>query len=85
VRVQLTGALTWGAYRGSDRHPRVRYLIIPSAGFLWRERFYGITLDYEYVPLKVYDISHHRVRLGLHFFIDLRKRTRFTQKHIDWF
>jgi uncharacterized protein len=84
-RIQLTGALTWGGYRGSDRHPKVNYLFVPSAGIYRREKFYGVTFDYEYVPLKVHDISPHRIRVGMEFYIDIRKRTKFTYKHIDWF
>ena len=85
IRLQCTGALTWGSYRGSDRHPAVKYLFIPSAGLYWRKNFYGITFDYEYVPVKVQGLSPHKFRLGMEFYIDMRKRTRFTYKHIDWF
>ena len=85
IRLQCTGALTWGSYRGSDRHPAVKYLFVPSAGFYWRKDFYGINFDYEYFPVKVQGLSPHRFRLGLDFFIDMRKRTKFTYKHIDWF
>ena len=55
------------------------------AGLFWKRNFHGITFDYEYVPLKVHDLSPHRFRLGLEVYIDLRKRTKFTYKHIDWF
>lgn len=85
LRLQLSGMLTWGGYRGSDSHPGVRYLFSPAAGFYWRERFYGISFDYEYANMKVFQISPHRFRLGLEFFIDTRKRNKFTYKHIDWF
>ncbi len=85
LRIQFTGALTWGSYRGSERHPKVRYVPVPSLGFYWKKSFYGITFDYEYVPLHVQDISHHRFRLGVWFYTDLRKRLRFERKYIEWF
>jgi len=85
IRFQGTGALTWGSYRGSDRHPVVRYRFIPSLGMYWRNKIYGITFDYEYMQLDIRGLKPHRFRLGIEFYIDMRKRTKFTYKHIDWF
>ena len=36
-RVQLRNGITWGGYRGSDRNPGTRFVVIPSAGLYWRE------------------------------------------------
>jgi len=84
-RVHMTGALTWGSYRGSSRDPDPRYLFIPGAGVFWRDRYFGISFDYQYVPVKVHDISSHRFQLSIQGFYDFRSRIRFTRKDIPWF
>ncbi len=84
-RVHLTGALTWGKYRGSSLNPDLRYLIIPGAGLTWRDKHYGITFDYQYVPIRVHSISNHRFSMSIHGFYDFRSRIRYTRKDISWF
>ncbi len=84
-RVHLTGALTWGKYRGSSNTPGTRYLLVPGAGLSWRDSYFGISFDYQYVPLKVYDISGHRFTLSIQGFYDFRQRLRYTHKDISWF
>jgi len=82
---QLKGAITWGGYRGSDLHPGARFMLVPSAGLYWRDKFWGLSFDYEYVNYKIHEISNHRFRLSLLFFINLQKRMRYTRKDISWF
>jgi hypothetical protein len=84
-RVHLTGALTWGNYRGSSRHPDIRYMLMPGAGISWRDRYYGISFDYQYARLKVHDISNHRFRLSITGYYDFRQRKKYTVKDISWF
>jgi ankyrin repeat protein len=84
-RLHLTGAYTWGNYRGSGLEPDPRYLVIPGAGITWKDKYFGISFDYQYVPIKVHDISSHRFRLVIEGFYDIRPRLRYTQNHISWF
>ncbi len=84
-RLHITGAYTWGNYRGSSLDPDPRYLFIPGAGITWKDEYFGISFDYQYVPIKVHDISSHRFRLVIDGFYDFRPRLRYTRKHISWF
>jgi len=84
-KAQLRGGITWGGYRGSDLHPGTRFIVVPSAGLYWRDRYWGLSFDYEYVNYKVHDLSKHRFRLSLLFFINMQKRMKYTRKHISWF
>jgi ankyrin repeat protein len=84
-KAQLRGGITWGGYRGSDRHPGTRFILVPSAGVYWRDRYWGLSFDYGYVNYKVHDLTPHRFRLSLLFFINMQKRMRFIRKDISWF
>jgi ankyrin repeat protein len=84
-RVHLTGALTWGGYRGSALNPGLRFLLIPGAGIFWRQKYFGISFDYQYVPIRVYDVSGHRFTLSFQGFYDIRTRLRYLRKEITWF
>jgi ankyrin repeat protein len=84
-KAQLRGGITWGGYRGSDLHPGTRFIVVPSAGLYWRDRYWGLSFDYEYVNYKVHDLSKHRFRLSLLFFINMQKRMKYTRKDISWF
>ena len=84
-KAQLRSGITWGAYRGSDMHPGARFMVIPSAGLYWRDRFWGLSLDYGYVNYRVHDLSPHRFRLSLLVLINLQKRMRYSWKDISWF
>ncbi|MFC2098948.1 hypothetical protein ACFLSP_04300, partial [Bacteroidota bacterium] len=84
-RIHLTGAYTWGKYRGSSLKPDPSYLIVPGAGLSWKEKYFGISFDYQYVPVKVHDISSHRFTLAINGFYDFRTRMRYTRKDISWF
>jgi uncharacterized membrane protein len=84
-KAQLRSGITWGGYRGSDLHPGTRFLVVPSAGLYRREKYWGLSFDYEYVNYKVHDLSPHRFRLSLLVFINLQQRMKFSRKHISWF
>ncbi len=84
-KAQLRGGITWGGYRGSDLHPGTNFILVPSAGLYWRDKFWGLSIDYEYVNYKFHDLSPHRFRLSLLVFINLQKRMKYTRKHISWF
>jgi hypothetical protein len=84
-KVQLRSGITWGGYRGSGLHPGTRFVVAPSAGLYYKERFWGLSFDYQYVNYKVHELSPHRFRLSLLVFINLQKRMKFTRKHISWF
>jgi ankyrin repeat protein len=84
-RLHLSGALTWGSYRGSSVNPDTRYMIVPGAGITWKEKYVGISFDYQYIPMQVNEISNHRFTLALIGFYDFRKRVRYTRKDISWF
>jgi hypothetical protein len=84
-KAQLSGAVTWGGYRGSDLHPGTRFILIPAAGLYWRDKYWGLSFDYEYVNYQVHELSNHRFRLSLLIFINLQKRMRYTRKDISWF
>ena len=84
-KAQLRGGITWGGYRGSDLHPGTRFILVPSAGLYWRDKFWGLSFDYEYVNYKAHELSPHRYRLSLLVFINLQKRMKYTRKHISWF
>jgi ankyrin repeat protein len=84
-KAQLRGGITWGGYRGSDLHPDTRFIVVPSAGIYRREKYWGISFDYEYVNYKVHDLSPHRFRLSLLVFINLQKRMKYLRKDISWF
>jgi hypothetical protein len=84
-RANITGAYTWGNYRGTGQDPDSKYLFIPGAGLGWRERYFGISFDYQYVPFRVEGVSNHRFRLAITGFYDIRSRMKFTRKDISWF
>jgi ankyrin repeat protein len=84
-RAQLRGGITWGGYRGSDRHPGTRFVVVPSAGLYWRQKYWGLAFDYGYVNYRVHDLSPHRFRLSLLVFINMQKRLKYTRKDIAWF
>jgi ankyrin repeat protein len=84
-RIHLTGALTWGSYRGSSLNPGPAYLLMPGAGVFWREKNFGILFDYQYVPLNVHDISNHRFMFSILGYFDFRSRIKYTRKDISWF
>jgi ankyrin repeat protein len=84
-KAQLRSGITWGGYRGTDLHPGARFILVPSAGLYWRDKVWGLSFDYEYVNYKYHDLSPHRFRLSLLFFINLQKRMKYTRKHISWF
>jgi ankyrin repeat protein len=84
-KAQLRTGITWGGYRGSDLHPGTRFILVPSAGLYWRDKFWGLSFDYEYVNYKAHELSPHRFRLSLLVFINLQKRMKYTRKHISWF
>ncbi|HEC41748.1 MAG TPA: ankyrin repeat domain-containing protein [Bacteroides sp.] len=84
-RIHLTGAYTWGNYRGSALKPDPQYVLIPGAGLVWRDRYFGISFDYQYLPVKVHDITRHRFTLAILGFYDIRSRIKYTRKDISWF
>jgi ankyrin repeat protein len=84
-KVQLRGGITWGGYRGSDLHPGTRFMVVPSVGLYRRQKYWGLSFDYEYVNYKVHELSPHRFRLTLLGFINLQKRMKYTRKDISWF
>ncbi len=84
-KAQLRGGVTWGGYRGSDLHPGARFIVVPSAGLYRRTNYWGVSFDYEYVNYKVHELSPHRFRLSLLFFIPVQKRMKYTRKDISWF
>ncbi len=84
-KAQLRGGISWGGYRGSGLHPGTRFIIVPSAGLYWRDKYWGISFDYEYVNYKVHELSPHRFRLSLLVFLNMQKRMKYTRKDISWF
>jgi ankyrin repeat protein len=84
-RVHLTGALTWGNYRGSDLDPGLKFMLVPGGGVFWRQKYYGISFDYQYMPIRVHDVSSHRFSLAFQGFYDFRTRMRYVRKDIRWF
>lgn len=84
-RIHLTGALTWGSYRGSSLDVGPSYLVAPGTGMYWRGKNFGILFDYQYLPFKVHDISPHRFSLSILGFYDFRSRMKHTKKDISWF
>lgn len=85
LRLHMCGALTWGSYRGASTSPDTKYLLVPGGGLAWRKGNLGISFDYQYFPVKVFDIAHHRFTLALNGFYDFRPRVRYTHKEIKWF
>jgi hypothetical protein len=85
VRFHFSGALTWGNNRGSDLRPGLRVLFMPGAGLFWRQKYFGLSFDYQYVPFKIYDVSNHRFVLSFQGFYDFRTRIRYIRKDIGWF
>lgn len=84
-RVHLTGALTWGSYRGSSLDVGPSYLLMPGGGMYRRGKNAGIFFDYQYMPLNVHGISNHRFRISILGFYDFRSRMKHTRKDISWF
>jgi ankyrin repeat protein len=84
-RVHLTGALTWGSYRGSDLDPGLKFMLVPGGGVFWRQKYFSISFDYQYMPIKVYDVSSHRFSLAFQGFYDFRSRIHYVRKDIRWF
>lgn len=84
-RIHLSGALTWGNYRGSSLTPDPRYMLVPGAGISWRDRYVGISFDYQYLPIRVSSISNHRFSMSIIGYFDFRQRVRYTRKDISWF
>jgi ankyrin repeat protein len=84
-RIHLTGALTWGSYRGSSLDVGPSYMVIPGAGMYWKGKNIGILVDYQYVAFKVHNVSPHRIGLSILGFYDFRSRIKHTRKDISWF
>jgi hypothetical protein len=84
-KAQLRSGITWGGYRGSDMNPDTKLMLMPSAGFYYRENYWGLSFDYAYANFRVQGLTPHRFRLSILFFINTQKRMKYTRKDISWF
>ncbi len=84
IDIQLRCLYTYGTLRGVVREADSYYLWAPGLGFYY-SRFdaFGIRLGYEYMNLKTYKLSPHRISLGISLQIGLRRNPRPT-KSVFW-
>ncbi|MEZ5083438.1 MAG: ankyrin repeat domain-containing protein [Bacteroidales bacterium] len=69
----LNGGYTYGNFRGSDKKPDDRFLLIPKAGFYYYFKAFSMSAGYEYMKLNNTKVSPHRVSISLGAKINLTK------------
>jgi len=69
----LSGAYTYGNFRGSDKKPDDKFLINPNAGFFWFSKPGFISITYEYLKLTDLKVSPHRINLTIGIAINTTK------------
>jgi len=80
----LGAGYTWGGFRGSDRHPKPRSLLIPNAGLYYEAEGFVCNFSYQYANMRVNDIAPHHFNLSFRFVIDVRN-DKYLKKEISWF
>ncbi len=75
---------TWGSFRGSDRRPAPRSLMIPNAGLYYETEGFVCNLSYQYANMSVNDISPHHFNLSFRFIINVRNE-KYLNKEISKF
>ena len=75
---------TWGSFRGSDRKPSPRTILIPNAGFYYKAEDFVCSFSYQYADMKVNKITPHHFNLSFRFQFDLRNE-KYLKKDIPWF
>jgi ankyrin repeat protein len=75
---------TWGSFRGSDRHPAPRTLLIPNVGLYYEAENFVCNISYQYADLKVNKISPHHFNISFRFIIDMSNK-KYMKKEISWF
>ena len=83
ISLGLSGALTYGSYRGSTARPGGKLCLSPSAGAYLQSGFFRIKAGYRYIDFNVNDISPNRVGFELEFILKNNKK-RYLNKTIPW-
>ncbi len=73
IFIGVNGVYTYGNFRGSNKKPENRFLIVPEAGFFWNYKKLSLKLNYEYLKLKNTKASPHRINLSMGFIINIAK------------
>ncbi|MBC8486498.1 MAG: ankyrin repeat domain-containing protein [Bacteroidetes bacterium] len=73
IFIGVNGVYTYGNFRGSDKKPENRFLVVPEAGFFWNYKKLSFKLNYEYMKLKNTKVSSHRINLSVGFIINIAK------------
>lgn len=84
IDVGLRYLYTYGNLRGTALPVTSEGLWVPSFGvFLNKNYRYGVRLSYEYMDFNTYNLSPHRLTVGINFSIGLRKNPRVF-KSVYW-
>ncbi len=73
IVIGVNGVYTYGNFRGSNKKPENRFLVVPEAGFFWNYEKLSLKLNYEYMKLKNTKVSPHRINLSVGFIINIAK------------
>ncbi len=73
IVIGVNGVYTYGNFRGSNKKPENRFLVVPEAGFFWNYKKLSLKLNYEYIKLKNTKVSPHRINLSVGFIINIAK------------
>ncbi|MCD4664823.1 MAG: ankyrin repeat domain-containing protein [Bacteroidales bacterium] len=69
----LNGSYTYGSFRGSNKKPDDKFILIPKAGIFLKINQVRLGLNYEYMNLKNTKVSPHRIDFSIAFIINLTK------------
>ena len=75
---------TWGSFRGSDRKPSPRTVLIPNAGLYYKTEDFVCSFSYQFADMKVNKISPHHFNLSFRYQFDIRNE-KYSRKDIPWF
>jgi hypothetical protein len=70
---------TYGNYRGTEKKPDDKFLIIPKAGVFWSSRSLDAKFNYEYMKFTNTKVSPHHFNLTIGFNINISS-SRITMK-----
>jgi hypothetical protein len=77
----ISGIMTYGRYRGTSLRPEVQYLVSPAAGFILRNSYLRMHLEYGWMNLHQKEMSGSHCNFGVEFLIN-RKRGNIQSKPV---
>jgi hypothetical protein len=72
----------FGSYRGRTEKISKHFIIVPEIGVSFGNRIISFDLGYQYSNFNIYDVSPHRIKLGIT--TRLQNYTESNKRYIEW-